>query len=660
MKWKNFNLATKFSIGFGSIVIVLVVIAFWAINGIGNILNDSGLVIDGNRLRTNLNEKYVQHLNWANKLNSLIFDENVKEIELQTDPHKCAFGQWYYGDGKTGALKLAPELQPLFDQMEQPHKDLHQSAVDIMDVYYPADYNLSILIQSIKADHLAWSNQVKDALIANARRLDVQTDPTQCNLGKWISLQSTQSLIEKDPKIKELISELVTEHDKLHTGAKIIDNYLRAGQNQQAINYFNSNTKFLLDDNLLLLNNIIDYNNIHLANLKKAEKIYHEVTNAHLSQLATLFTESIGESSKYTMTDEELLSNAASTRSRGIIYSLFAILIAVLLAFVIARGLIIPIRRSIVFTNKIAEGDLTAEIDIDQADEIGNMVTSLRNMAKTLTTIIKDIKSGADLINQASIEMSSSSQQLSQGASEQAASVEEISSSMEEMAANIQQNTENSQNTEKLAQNAHLGIKSGQDSTKVASQSMSSIAERISIINDIAFQTNILALNAAVEAARAGEHGKGFAVVASEVRKLAERSKVAAEEIDKVSKDGVKIADEASSQLESLVPEIQKTATLIQEISAASTEQNSGANQINSAIQQLNNVTQQNATSAEELASNAEELSGQAGMLAELVSIFKINTQSSSSRAILSNAKDTTSTKVQHVDSPEDAEAINF
>jgi methyl-accepting chemotaxis protein len=154
---------------------------------------------------------------------------------------------------------------------------------------------------------------------------------------------------------------------------------------------------------------------------------------------------------------------------------------------------------------------------------------------------------------------------------------------------------------------------------------MKKIAEKVSIIGDIAFQTNILALNAAVEAARAGEHGKGFAVVAAEVRKLAERSHIAAGEINELTKSSVEVADKAGSQLESIVPSIQKTAKLVQEISAASIEQNSGANQINNAINQLNKVTQQNAASAEEMATSSEELSSQADSLKDLISFFKVN-----------------------------------
>jgi len=169
------------------------------------------------------------------------------------------------------------------------------------------------------------------------------------------------------------------------------------------------------------------------------------------------------------------------------------------------------------------------------------------------------------------------------------------------------------------------GIKQGSESTNIAVDAMKNIADKIKIVNDIAFQTNILALNAAVEAARAGEHGKGFAVVAAEVRKLAERSKIAADEIDLLSKNGVEVSEKAGKKLTEIVPEIEKTARLVQEIAAASNEQNSGADQVNNAIQQLNQVTQQNAAASEEMATSSEELSSQAEELKRIISFFKVN-----------------------------------
>jgi len=292
-------------------------------------------------------------------------------------------------------------------------------------------------------------------------------------------------------------------------------------------------------------------------------------------------------------------------------------------------------------TKLIAGGDMTVEIH--PRSENDELVLALAEMVKAISDIVTQVQQSSDNIADASSQMSSNSQQVSEGASEQASAAEEVSSSMEQMASNIQQNTDNSQQTEKIASKAASEIMEGSKNVSMTVIVMKKIAEKVSIIGDIAFQTNILALNAAVEAARAGEHGKGFAVVAAEVRKLAERSHIAAGEINDLTKSSVEVADKAGRQLESLVPDIQKTAKLVQEITAASIEQNSGANQINNAINQLNKVTQQNAASAEEMATSSEELSSQADSLRDLIQFFKVKNS-----GIVHRAKSVSSHAIEH------------
>ncbi|MCB2197255.1 MAG: HAMP domain-containing protein [Bacteroidetes bacterium] len=326
-----------------------------------------------------------------------------------------------------------------------------------------------------------------------------------------------------------------------------------------------------------------------------------------------------------------LTSNAIDKMQRSfnnfpkivLITTLIIILIFVFVIFYINKTVTIPIKKGVDFAKSIEQGDLTVTVDIKQSDEIGELATSLSNMANKLNEMVNSLTQSSNYINKASEEITQKSKELANGASSQASSSEELASSMEEMTANIQQNSDYSTETEKISLSAAKNSEEVGTAAKNSLTSIHSIAEKIGIINDIAFQTNILALNAAVEAARAGEHGKGFAVVAAEVRKLAERSKVSAEEIEELSKSSVLATEKAQELVSKVIPEIEKTSKLVQEISAASNEQNSGANQVNSALQSLNQITQQNAALFQTLADDAQNLSKQADTLNEVIGYFR-------------------------------------
>lgn len=273
---------------------------------------------------------------------------------------------------------------------------------------------------------------------------------------------------------------------------------------------------------------------------------------------------------------------------------------------------------------QVSNGDLDIEFR-DDGKEIVGVYKTMKIMAEKLRDVVTEVRKASENMASGSEELSSSSQALSQGATEQAASVEEVSSSVEEMASSIRQNADNSRKTEQIAGQASSDASQGGEAVGQTVKAMKQIAEKISVIEEIARQTNLLALNAAIEAARAGEHGKGFAVVAAEVRKLAEKSGEAASEISELSASSVDVAEKAGELLGKMVPDIQKTSELIHEISAASNEQDTGATQISSAIQQLDGVIQQNASGSEEVASTAEELSSQAMQLMQSISFFKVN-----------------------------------
>jgi methyl-accepting chemotaxis protein len=305
------------------------------------------------------------------------------------------------------------------------------------------------------------------------------------------------------------------------------------------------------------------------------------------------------------------------------------VMIVAMMAIAVAAALWIAINISRALTRAgtlaqaVAGGDLTRTIDTVSRDEVGDLIGHINEMVMRLRGVVSEALSAADNVSAGSQELSSSSEELSQGATEQASSAEEASSSMEQMAANIKQNADNAAQTEKIARQSAADAQASGEAVGRAVEAMRTIAEKITIVQEIARQTDLLALNAAVEAARAGEHGKGFAVVASEVRKLAERSQTAAAEISTVSSQTVKVAAEAGEMLTRLVPDIQKTAGLVAEISAACREQDIGAEQINQAIQQLDKVTQQNAGASEEMSATSEELAAQAETLQASIAYFR-------------------------------------
>jgi methyl-accepting chemotaxis protein len=340
-----------------------------------------------------------------------------------------------------------------------------------------------------------------------------------------------------------------------------------------------------------------------------------------------------------------------------------AMLAGIVLSLLLARSITTPLLIAVRAANQVAEGDVDVSVGATSKDEAGQLLdamrrmiastkekvdaavqlakgdltitvtpqstrdalgTALQGMVAKLSQVIGEVRAGANALGAAASQVSSTSQALSQGTSEQAASVEETTSSLEQMSASIAKNADNSR---QLEQTAVKAAKDGEESGAAVLDTvgaMRSIADKISIVEEIAYQTNLLALNAAIEAARAGEHGKGFAVVATEVRKLAERSQSAAKDIGGLASSSVKVAERSGALLTELVPAIRKSAETVQEVAAATSEQAAGVSQINRALTGVDQVTQRNASAAEELASTAEELASQAESLQQLMAFFRV------------------------------------
>jgi methyl-accepting chemotaxis protein len=307
---------------------------------------------------------------------------------------------------------------------------------------------------------------------------------------------------------------------------------------------------------------------------------------------------------------------------------LILVMIGITVGVVVATGIIRILHKgfssALVVANRLAAGDLTTRIEISSRDEIGQLLTAMRNMLDSLSHIVREVGDSANVLSSASEEVSATAHSISQTLGEQSSSVQETTRAVGQATASVTQNSENAKLTDGIAAKAAREANDGGLAVKETVIAMKQIAGKIGIVDDIAYQTNLLALNAAIEAARAGEHGKGFAVVAAEVRKLAERSQVAAQEIGALAAGSVDKAEQAGKLLDEIVPSINRTSKLVQEIAASSQEQSSGIAQIDTAMSSLTHTTEQNASSSEALASTAEEVSAQATRLQELIGFFKV------------------------------------
>lgn len=306
------------------------------------------------------------------------------------------------------------------------------------------------------------------------------------------------------------------------------------------------------------------------------------------------------------------------------ILSISIIIITLLISYYIFRSISKPIKKGIVFAEKISNGDLTAQLTLTGNDEIGQLARSLQQMANRIHPIIEGIIAGTENILNSSSEIGATSEQMAQGAGEQAASVETISASIETMTESIAENQKSIQETENITNKAVVEIQKSNNQLSQNIMALTTIVNKVQIISDIADKTDLLAINAAIEASRAGEHGKGFGVVASEIRKLADLSQQAAKEIDLITKKSLQTAEFSGKSFEDIVKLIQKTAISVEKITTASLEQTSSTSYINSSIGQLNLLAQQNAAASEELATSSSEMKAQAEHLKSMISFFKI------------------------------------
>jgi methyl-accepting chemotaxis protein len=631
MNFKNLKIGQKIISGFSLVALIALIIGITGIVGMSNIGKSFKVVANENMTSIyylgemhitveRIYQKYVQltnpqlERNQREQLISQIAAERVKLGEYM--------GAYEQLDKPAEEERLYEEIQKIIPLWRNVNEQIERKNARFMDIDLMNPAQLIGHIEKFTKEHYELQLKVRSS-IQERSTFEGGESPKTCGFGEWVSAFRTQN-----GSFNSSLRNIRQNHDRFHEATKVIKNHINRGNMEAALAHYNEEMQPVAKE-------VFGVFELIQEEAEQAQILLNDV-NQSVTVESNEFFDAFEE--KFGQLKQLNVQEARAEREKGsgtlqfsiiliILVILAGISIAIFLGIIITRNITSGLKNGLLFAEKISKGDLTMDINeeiLQQKDEMGQLGRALQHMVEQLKMIIGDVLTSADNINAASLEMSSGSQQVSQGASEQASSAEEISSSMEQMVANIQQNTDSALQTEKIANQAAQGIRTVSENAIASTKAMKDIASKVSIIGDIAYKTNILALNAAVEAARAGEHGHGFAVVADEVRKLAERSQVAADEIDALSLTSVNMADDAGKQLMAIAPEIEKTARLVQEIAAASMEQNVGAEQVNSAIQQLNQVVQQNAAASEEMASSSEELSSQSDQMKEVISYFSI------------------------------------
>ncbi len=616
MRWRDLKLGKKLGIGFGILIVIGIILGLVAYRGLNTIAAKVAEAEDANTAVKQLFQTGVQRASFQ-----------YSGFNKTGSDNKNAYERW--GENYAQTVEVLTKLEKNTDLTSE-QQDLVKKAKQSVEEYKVSFEAMADARKRMDAAFAEWGDlgrkitgevgDSNDKVIVPELQKAKQADDAK-GIARWAEIQAglDQGVIEPFFLLRVNAIYFSKERtDTLWDAFKVQLEKAQAGFKQWSQLAQGNEQLQAASTNL----------NSYLASYQKAgENYYQGVLDGRKAdvEMAAKAGEAIQNCNALRdALDEDMRAVMRSSNTIMVTLAIVGAIIGIICAVFITKGIVGPMLKGVQFAEKIADGDLTQHIDVDQKDEVGQLANALNEMSANLLEVMSGINEAAEQVASSSEELSSAAQNLSSGATEQAASLEETSASIEELTASVQTNAQNAGKANEISSGAAVEAQEGGQAVMETVSAMKKIAEQIGIVDDIADQTNLLALNAAIEAARAGEMGKGFAVVAVEVRKLAERSQQAAKEISALAQDSVARAERAGQLIQKVVPSIQETANLVQEISTACAEQSAGADQINQAVAQLDQVTQQNAATSEESASASEELAAQAENMQAMVSRFKL------------------------------------